>query len=359
VCLHIYIRAGEPDSVPRPLAWFFAMGGMGVDVFFTLSAFLLTLPFVESAMRSESAPSLAVYTKRRLLRILPAYYVQIAVLVALGAIGVNGGWVWNSPSATALLAHVVFYLNAWPFVAAQVPPWWTLPVEMGFYLLLPLFARCLRPGRRRWLLLAIVASLAYRFWLMHAGLSVGRQIVWGDHLPGRLHQFLIGMFAAYAFASLKARNALPNGQVADWLAAAAVVAFIALPALGFPITGQAYLGEPNANPLLQCWHLFASVIVSALLVSLAVGAPVLSRIFSWPPLQGLGLISYSLYLWHYPVMLAVRDALGGFDNARGDFWTYFGHCLLMSVIVAVASWWIVERPAQLWGRRIEKGALAR
>jgi peptidoglycan/LPS O-acetylase OafA/YrhL len=352
VCLHAYILAGEPDSVPRPLAWLFAMGGSGVDVFFTLSAFLLTLPFVEASLNAAPTPDLSVYGKRRLLRILPAYYVQIVVLVALGALGVNGGWVWNSPSVTTLLAHFVFFLNAWPFVAAQVPPWWTLPVEMGFYLLLPLFARCLRPGRWPWLLLAIAASLGYRYWLMHADLSMGRQIVWGDQLPGRLHQFLIGMLAAYAFVRLKARNALPAGRVADWLALAAIASFLALPALGFPITGQAYLGEPNGHPLLQGWHVFASLIVALLLVSLASGAPILGRAFSWPPLQALGLISYSLYLWHYPVMLAVRDAVGGFDTARGDFWTYFFYSLLLSVIVALVSWWMVELPAQRWGRRV-------
>jgi len=352
VCLHVYTLSGEPTSVPAPLAWLFASGWMGVDVFFTLSAFLLTLPFVHMNVDSLAAPNLRNYAMRRLLRILPAYYVQIAALLALGALGVNSGWVWRSPSPTTLFAHLVVYLNAWPPVAPQVPPWWTLSVEMGFYLLLPLFALWLRPRRWAWLLLPIVASLAYRYWLVHTGLSIGRQIVWGEHLPGRLHQFLVGMLAAYAFMHLRARNALPEGRNADWLALVALAVFVALPALGFPITGHAYQGEPSANPLLVCWHLFAGLSVAVALVALAAGAPMIGRVFTWPPLKGLGLISYSLYLWHYPLILAVRDALGGFERARGDFWTFFFYCVLISVLVAITSWWMVERPAQQWGRRI-------
>jgi peptidoglycan/LPS O-acetylase OafA/YrhL len=121
--------------------------------------------------------------------------------------------------------------------------------------------------------------------------------------------------------------------------------------LGFPFVGRAFLGEPDPNPVLQCWHLYASLAVAVLLLTLAAGAPIVGRIFAWPPLRGLGLISYSLYLWHYPVMLAVRDALGGFNAVHADFWTYYFYGLLCSVLVALASWWMIELPAQSWGRR--------
>jgi peptidoglycan/LPS O-acetylase OafA/YrhL len=352
VCLHTFSLSGNPSSLPSPLTWLFSMGGAGVDVFFTLSAFLLTLPFVASEFESEPTPNLRVYAKRRLLRILPAYYVQIAILLALGALGANSAWAWTMPKLSAVIAHLLFYLDAWPLVFPQIPPWWTLPVEMGFYLLLPLFARCLRPRRWPWLLLGIAASLAYRYGLTQTGLTMARQINWGDHLPGRLHQFLIGMLAAYAFVRLKMVKRLPSGRLADGLTLMAIVMFIALPALGYPIVGRTFLGEPSPNLVLQGWHLYASLLVALLLVTLAAGAPIFGRVFSWPPLRGLGLISYSLYLWHYPVMLAVRDALGGFDKARGDFWTYFFYCVLFSVLVALASWWMVEQPAQRWGRRL-------
>jgi peptidoglycan/LPS O-acetylase OafA/YrhL len=158
------------------------------------------------------------------------------------------------------------------------------------------------------------------------------------------------MLAAYFFVRLKAGKGLPSGRLADGLALAAVMMFIALPAVGYPFVGRSFLGEPSPNLLLQGWHLYASLLVALLLVSLAAGAPILGRVFSWPPLRGLGLISYSLYLWHYPVILAVREESGGFNAIHADFWPFYFYSILVSVLVAIASWWLIERPAQLWGR---------
>jgi peptidoglycan/LPS O-acetylase OafA/YrhL len=350
-CLHAYYAAGSPDTLPAPVTWLFSMGGSGVDVFFTLSAFLLTVPFALAMLDAAPAPDLREYARHRLLRIVPAYYAQIAILIGLAAVGVTQGWVWSGATLGSVLAHLTFYLDAWPLVAPHNPPWWTLPVEMWFYLLLPLFARCLQPRRWWWLLFGIAASLVYRYLLMRtgSGLTLGRQSNWGDQLPGRLHQFLIGMLAAYAYVRLKAAGRLPAGRLADALGLISVVVFLALPALGFAVTGQVYLGLPNPNPFLQAWHLYASLAIAVLLIALAAGAPWLGRVFSWPPMRGLGLISYSFYLWHYPMQIAVRNSLG-YENVRNDFWTFYVYSLLISVLVALASWWMIERPAQLWGR---------
>ena len=352
LCLHAYETAGKPVSVPQPFAWLFSIGWSGVDVFFTLSAFLLTLPYLRAEFDGAAAPRLGEYAWRRAVRILPAYYVQIAILLLLGALGIASSWAWNSPSLPRVLAHLLFYVDAWPTIQPQVPPWWTLPVEVGFYVLLPLFARLLRPGRWPWLLLAIAASLGYRFWLMHAGLNNGQAIDWVEHLPGRLHQFLIGMLAAYAYFRLKARSALPSAKSADLLAVAATVLFLLLPAVGYLVSDRAFQGGPISNPLLLCWHFFASLVIGTLLIALLAGAPKMGRLFSSAPLRGLGLISYSLYLWHYPLMLGLRSELGGFAAIRSDFWPFYFYCVLISVSVAIASWWLVERPAQQWGRRV-------
>lgn len=346
---HAFILAGKPPTVPAPLAWLFSAGWSGVDIFFTLSAFLLAIPFVRTETRRGVEPSLRVYGQRRLLRILPAYYVQAAILIALGllGLGVTGGW--SEPTSAAILANLFFLYGALPEFGPMVPPWWTLPVELAFYLLLPLFAKCLRPGRWGWLLVGIAASLAYRFWLMHAGLTRGEEIAWVEHVPGRLHQFLVGMLAAYAFVRLEAHAALPRARAADLLALSAVIVFVLLPALGLLVSDRAFDGLPARDPLLLCWHLFAGVVVSGLLIALAAGAPRIGRLFSSAPARALGLISYSLYLWHFPVMLAVRESLG-YASAREDFWAFVFYSLLFSLIVAGASWWLVERPAQRWGR---------
>jgi peptidoglycan/LPS O-acetylase OafA/YrhL len=351
VCVHAMTLSGSPDSLPQPFAYLFAMGWSGVDVFFVLSAFLLTLPFLQARQSGSAPPGWRRYGLRRAARILPAYYVQIAILLLLAAAGADSAAAWHDASMGSVLAHLVLWLDAVPRIPAHVPPWWTLPVEGGFYLLLPLFATLLRPGRWRWLLLAIAASLAYRFVVMHAGFDRAQQVAWADHLPGRLHEFLVGMLAAYAFVAWRTRAALPTPTRADAVGALAIASFVALPALGLLTLGHAYQGAPTTDPLLLCWHLLASLVVAVLILALVSGARWLGATLSTAPLRALGTISYSLYLWHYPVMLALREALGGFNAVRGDFVSFFVISLVFSLVVATASWWLVERPAQAWAAR--------
>jgi peptidoglycan/LPS O-acetylase OafA/YrhL len=348
--LHVYILGGQPSTLSAPIAWLFGMGWSGVDVFFVLSAFLLSSPFLRSRATGQVV-SLRRYFWRRALRILPAYYAQIIVLLAAGALGAT--WAWREPTLPSVLAHALLWLDAWPRVHPQVPLWWTLPVEVGFYLLLPLFARLLRPGRWQWLLVFVVLSQVWRMVLMHAGLTRVEEIAWVEHLPGRLDQFLVGMLAAYFWTQRSQANALSSPGRADAIAILSILVFLALPALGLLVGDRPFAGAPVASPWLLAWHLYAAMAVAALLIALASGAPRSSRLLSAAPLRFLGTISFSLYLWHYPVLLALREASGGYAAVRADFWPYFWSGLLFSVLVATASWWCVERPAQLWGRRVK------
>ncbi len=83
------------------------------------------------------------------------------------------------------------------------------------------------------------------------------------------------------------------------------------------------------------------------------GPPLLGKLLSCAPLRFLGTISYGFYLWHYPVLLALREAPGGYAAVRADFWSYFWSGLLFSVLVATTSCWCVERPVQQWWRRVK------
>ncbi|MFT3805356.1 acyltransferase family protein [Arenimonas sp.] len=349
---HAYTLAGTPANLPQPFAWVTRMGWSGVDVFFTLSAFLLTVPLLEA--RRETAPAgadLRSYAMRRVLRIVPAYYFQMFCLLALAWFGIRNEAAWTSPGLGELFAHSVFWLNAWPFVAPHISPWWTLPVEMGFYLLLPWLATLLRPGRLRWIVLLMLASLAYRFALMHAGLSRQHEVMWVEHLPGRLHQFLLGMLAAYVLVHRREIIARWSAARADALAAMSMLLFLALPALGYFADGRAFAGAPVASPLLLCWHLFAGLLVALLILALTAGATWTGKALASAPMQFFGWISYSLYLWHYPVLLAVREAQGGFVAVKADFFPFLFLGLLFSVAAAGASWWMIERPTQRWARR--------
>jgi peptidoglycan/LPS O-acetylase OafA/YrhL len=346
---HVQLLAGNPP-LPAPLAWLCAIGWSGVDVFFTLSAFLLSLPFVEALERGASRPSLRDYWRHRAWRVLPAYWVQVLLLFVFAIAGVKASN-WAHADAASLAVNSLFLYDLHPFVPPALPPWWTLPVELGFYLVLPLFARLLTPSRWPWLLVAMAASLAWAWGIQQLDAPRSDVSAWANHLPGRLHQFLVGMLAAWVLIRWRARLAPLSSVQRDAIATAAIVLFLALPAIGIPVLGRPYDGSASTHWSLAGWHLLASLLVAALLLALASGP---SRIGQWLGagwLRALGLVSYSLYLWHYPVMLALRESLGGQQAVGAQAGGFVFQALLFSLLAAAASWWIVERPAQQYARR--------
>lgn len=342
--LHAYLIAGNAGDLWPPVQWLMAMGGMGVDIFFTLSAFLLSLPFAEALRRNQPRPDLRSYALRRFARIFPAYYLQIAVILVLALLGVGIGMPWSSPTPGGVLAHLVLWINAWPLIPAYVPTWWTLPVEFGFYLLLPWLASCLTDRRWYWLLLGIALSLLYRHVLLAAGLTRAEEVYWVDHLPGRLFQFLTGMLAAFFFTKLRHQNRLPAPATRNVLIVFSLVLLLALPALGLLADGQIYHGSPTRQPLLMYWHLFASICVAVLLLCVSSGRNLADWCLQLNALQWLGRISYGMYLWHYPVMVVLRENMGGVQGVKADFPGFFIGSLLLSATLAFLSWHWLERP---------------
>lgn len=352
---HAWLLAGSPALAPgvpwldASLAWLARMGWSGVDVFFTLSAFLLGLPFARAAIARAPAPDTRAYLGRRALRILPAYWVQCAVLFPLAAVGITvlPGGVW--PGWTAALAHAVLWIDAWPQVRPLLSSWWTLPVEFGFYLLLPWLAHAFGARRWAWLLLALPVAWLWRAtWLWFPPMGVST-MGWIDHLPGRIDQFAVGLLAAYAWACHEASGRRVDARLANAVLALAAATFFVAPAL-LLLDGRT---EPNQlvslHPVVLAWHTLASGVVAAGLLACAARAP-WSRWLAATPLAWLGTISYSFYLWHLPAIALVRSQHDG--KLRSDeAWPFFAACLLLSLLMAAVSWWAIERPAQRWARR--------
>lgn len=353
VGFHVVVIA-EGVQVDRPLdpgAWaspvatqFLGWGFIGVDFFFVLSAFLLSQPF----LAARPTQDLRSYVSKRLLRIVPAYYASL--LLAWLLLGRTGHW-WFAMDWTQLWRHLTFLHGFWPESQLAVSAvYWTLAVELQFYLLLPLLVL---PFRTRWWPLALavagLATIAYRAWAYVPGDEFGtrfREL----QLPGFLWHFAIGIAAARWRFRLR-----EQGMAAHWLDAAVVgsVAFFILgpgAALGFDASR---FGEASFTFLVAYRPLVAVGFTGVILFgSGSIGPSQTASFLSSRPLRRLGEWSYSLYLTHYVTgaWLALQmPALLSLDLASLAF-----VLVVWCSMAAGAFYWVVDRPGLLLKERLDR-----
>jgi peptidoglycan/LPS O-acetylase OafA/YrhL len=334
-----------------PLGFGFA----GVDLFFVLSGFLLSLPFARASLSQAAQQPLKRYYKRRLLRVFPAYYAQLAIILMVGT------WflTWKPLDTTSLLAHLLMFFNiGWNPVQPMVGIWWTLPVELSFYLLLPLISSFMRPGR--WLIFmpaCILLSLLYRFWCADhfAAAPEGAVFLAASHLPGSLPEFLLGASAALLVQWLDLRSIKrPAAWLLDgfFLAGAALVSIwfwnVMLP------NGDVYW---SGHWSMVIAPLALGTALSLMVMSLYWGSRIGRVLFANPVVYFFGLISYSLYLWHFIVLQQADLVLGATFTAMHGF-PKFLLSLLLVVLVSAVSYYVFERPFYRLGARRKTSAPA-
>jgi len=276
----------------------FSGGFVGVDVFFVISGFLMT-GLVVKGLERGSLSVLGFYMARA-RRIVPALLVLCAVLVALG------WWVLMPPDYKMLSSHSVyalsfisnieFWLEAGYFDVASHEKWllhtWSLSVEWQFYLILPLLLWAVwrvKPGRaaQTWAVgIGLVASLAASMWVTSSEPSAAFYL-----LHTRAWEMLAGglVFLQAGSASGIARVLARHPQNRRWLEAAGLLMIVL--AIGVFDKETAWPGWRATLPVLA-----AMLVLAAQHESVWTGC----RLAQW-----LGDRSYSLYLWHWPVVVAL------------------------------------------------------
>lgn len=302
-------------------------GFVGVDIFFVISGYLITR-IVFDEMRSGTFSFVSFY-ERRVRRILPALLVAIfAGYVLSHLISFPADYRTYGASAVAALlsaSNVLFWLKTDYFSSdadfQMLLHTWSLGVEEQFYLLLP--PALLLAFRWRCVKSALVCA-----WLLSLAVSVATTPAHPQAAFYLLHtrawELLTGSLLAVSF--------LPpvRHQLAREIIAAAGLAAILVSV--FSYTSQTTF--PGAAALLPC--LGAAAIIHAG----AGGATRVSRLLSQPLPAFLGQISYSLYLWHWIVLISVRQYLADVNIGLGAELC----CLVASLAAATASWRFVERP---------------
>lgn len=291
-------------------------GHTGVQVFFTLSGFLITALLLEEHRRTGRVELLAFYM-RRARRLVPALCALVAVVLALAA--GRGQLADVVPDAAAVL----FYLGNWaqhgdPVSLEHLSHTWSLGVEEQFYLVWPLILGLSVAMRRSEAAAAVaVAGIVTALVMRLAGIELG----W---LARSVDSLMLGCLLAMVMVPGRVRFPAWVGYLG--------LAGLAL-ALMIPYSGAA---GPWAILLIGV----ATVAIIGPLVSER--PPAFTIPLSWPPLVFIGRISYGLYLWHFFVAWEVWPILDGAG------WHWLPITLLLSLITfgfALLSWRYVERPA--------------
>lgn len=314
----------------------FPGGFVGVDVFFVISGYLITSLLLRDLQAGSF--SIAGFYERRVRRILPASLVVTALVLALG-------WRWMLPSdfqwlGASAAAHVVgganvfFWYRASDYfagAATEMPllHMWSLAVEEQFYLLFPVVLwACFRVPtfRRRRAMLGVLALIA----VISFGVSVYEVSHAGQRafylLPSRAWELMLGAMVAALPLHLVGRG---GREAAAWLGVIAIL-FASLtysPATAFP----------GLAAVLPC--VGAALLIWAGHVPEHVRTTSLARVLSWRPAVFVGAISYSLYLFHWPLL--------AFDAYRSVTPSPMGHRLMLvglAFALAIVSWAFVEQP---------------
>jgi peptidoglycan/LPS O-acetylase OafA/YrhL len=332
-CFTLAVVEPRPEGVVGPGWWLLGAGSLGVDLFFVLSGFLLVGSWERCRRRHPEGlrDALVEYGRNRGLRILPAYWASLAVLLPLAApalLASTGGL-----GRIALLATLQGYLvKALPGQVNIV--YWSLTTEAHFYLILPVLAWALRRfGARRLLPACLVATVVWRLWA-HGDLP-------DSWIIGRLDQFVAGMTAAGLVAAADAGR--PGWLVrrmatrpAAWLCGGLL--------LGIGLYHGSRFSSGGPRPLAVLVHPLVGVLIAALLVRAVTAGRTAGAGIS--ALGAVGAVSFSLYLWHYPVLHHGLRLLGLDEAGMPAVPVLAGLVVLVAAsgALAVLSYRLVERP---------------
>jgi peptidoglycan/LPS O-acetylase OafA/YrhL len=320
-----------------------------VTIIFLISGFLLYRPFIAHRAGGAATPAVGDYAKRRLLRILPAYWLVLIALILLpGLTGVPG----NGAVQQFALIHTLPIGDGAACVQAVadcgLAQTWSLVVEFTFYAALPLYAlgaATLARGRTTggWLgaELLLLAALSLGSALLHFVVldSAGPATVVGGTLLGYWLWFALGM--ALALVSVATGDRTPPFVAAIarrpgtlWIGALAVYAVTALVLPATPYL----IGAGDQLLAHLCFGLVALLLMlPAVFADSAGGAP--RSFLRNPAVAWLGLVSYGIFLWHYVVALKL--------GVPGEGWSFLPLLLAtvtITVPIAAASYYLLERP---------------
>ena len=287
-----------------------AGGWLGVDLFFVLSGFLITTLLVQEH-REHGRVSLRAFYERRARRLFPALFVMLAIVGAI--FGVQHRSLLGVVPGLFYFTNVVMAVDS-PSIPEELRHLWSLAAEEQFYLLWPVVLFVIFGGRLRLGMAAVVAGAAFATGLAMVLYGDGQwdRIAFGPDTRGA--SILVG--CGLALMPWRRLRAL------EFPAIALVIGLLAVNLDPWTISGPPVL-------------LFA--LACAVLIARCLEPGPLATLLAFAPIVFLGRISYSLYLWHVPILIWV-----GAEQTETSAASVMG--VALALIAATASYYLIELP---------------
>ena len=347
---------GLMDAEKVRAVWGF--GATGVSLFFVLSGFLLFMPYARRLFSIGQQPSPTSFYRKRALRILPGYWTSLLLIVIL----IAPGYIEKQEKWPDVIKHFLLIHNFDPTTFGTINPvYWSMAIEVQFYLLLPLVAAGLvalgRRGRWGWLTTAIVAGLLASplySWLttLIVWPTQGFTIAGGLSLARYFGSFALGIAASILYIAateakvswLPAAQAQRLGKIAGLVGATLYLAFILLNVVMRP--GDASKPSDALNTINYFFREpIMAICYSGLLLGVILGWPRWARALSGRFLIFIGGVSYSLYLWNEPITRKLVVPLALQMPSEGlAILAAIGLTMLVTLPLAFIFYTLIERP---------------
>jgi peptidoglycan/LPS O-acetylase OafA/YrhL len=377
VLAHHLIQRLSAYSIPSPilrqtLSWGL-MGSFGVSAFFVLSGFLLSRPFWQAYDAKTPLPSLRTYATRRAARILPGFWLALTVsfILSFTLFGVHlDQSLVIRYLAGLLLVSDLHYVSFFPVEFNG--PLWSIGVEIGSYVLLPIclaLVFLLRPlaqpgwgGRLLWLaiILAVVGVhvLIMRYWPIDNEMRG-----WNYGLVGGAKEWMprfntIGFFAIFAIGTLAGGLQVRFARLKNWLFDVLVIVGFAVAIWG--MAPYVRTGITEGWGLYSIPYGFPSFPVGVAVILFAAPS---SKLVGWlldnPATRYIAKISFGIYVWHFLVIEIIRRNWYErfFHGGVQDFsdWMLLSAAVIgITFLIAHVSYNALEAPIIAWARRREK-----
>ncbi|KAF4044087.1 Acyltransferase family [Phytophthora infestans] len=322
------------------------LGSVAVDVFFILSSFLLTWLFMKKSMKllAQGASvrtwvfALLDYFQKRFFRVYPLFAVTAVVLHFLSFENQHRYFIVRKPNQVPLYETLTFEYEH------RYHVFWTLPLEIEYYFIIPVFVLVVLRLRRYWW----VGAVPLFVWIVHEGWTLVRN----SHTPLslHLHTFMLGSLAAVVFVKIDLWIRKTEFKFRLWHTVLLRAVEFLLIALMLSVLFRGLLFDwvmANPAPPPEGFP-FISVYVASIIVIEILQPSFVSAMLEWSVLRFWGKISFSIYLLHtfvikYPAI-----------SHQPNYFNRFFARLFLVIALATASYYAIEYPSQLMAQRISR-----